>query len=213
MKTTHNGLSIILDGIDECDDRHLLLENFRSIALLENVKFVFFSRVERFIEDELVGHYGAVSINVAENNGQDIRTYVNFQVTNYISARPHLRAKEEYLKDRLEKGAEAMFQWVKLKMDSFNNNGHEERDVDRILDSVPSGLDSAYEQTFDRVSRSDGFMIPRVKTALQWLVCAMRPLTLRELRLLIDLSEEYGSMGTELEDSLEIYVRCAEEVE
>jgi WD40 repeat protein len=61
-----------------------------------------------------------------------------------------------------------------------------EADIQRILDEIPPGLDALYERTLKTMSQMNrGKLL--IKSILRWVVCAIRPLTIKEMECALKL--------------------------
>ena len=102
------------------------------------------------------------------------------------------------------------FRWIALQLNALKEC-RTKADLKKQLANLPQGLDKTYDQILLGIKERDhGY----VKTFLQWLSFAVRPLTLKELAttVAVDLSAENGpeyKSDNELQDVKDVLKLCS----
>lgn len=178
----------VLDGLDECHDviRKDLLDICQELA--ESAKVLIVSRRERDIEAaiEKVTYLQHLHITAAEN-GSDIQRYIHDQVKSLDLEDNRLGVQIE---QRLSEESDGMFLWVRLMIKELLDQTTM-TEMKEALDNLPVGLDQFYGRILDNINSYPRNWKIKALRALQWIVCAVRPLTISELEiaLAIEISQ------------------------
>lgn len=169
---------IILDGLDECPgvEREDILE--LCTDLVEDCSLLVFSRDLPDIATALhsVGTKAIVQelAVTRQDNQADIETYLREAV-------PDLNlddtALENMILQQLTDGARGMFLWVRLMIEHLAGQ-ITPKEIVTSLNDLPRDLNGVYSRLLNAIPGSQRVAAHKI---LQWLVCASRPLTLREL--------------------------------
>ena len=171
---------LIIDAIDECEEGSLLLQELHEIRSVENkpLHVLVFSRNEPWIYRKIES-WSKLSI-LPHLIHQDVTLYIDRS----LQKPPLSMIQEPELKSRiiavLTSGANGQFLWVKLMIQALQKATFIS-EIGKILDDLPRGLGQAYGRVLERlllegVKRQEaGHML------FKWLVCAERPLGLKEL--------------------------------
>ena len=224
---------IILDALDECTEREKLL-NWIQTVILENLEkdinlglhLIVTSRPEQEIEDKLKPYHYLDLAKEAENH--DLVTYLDYQLQNDSDLKKWNFDTQEQIKWTLMKQADGMyvyyqhlndriisqsnfrFRWVSLQLNELKEC-RTKTDLKKQLANLPQGLYETYDRILLGLKEKDhGY----VKTFLQWLSFAFRPLRLEELATTaaIDLSAENGpeyKSDNELQDIKDVLRICS----
>ncbi|GAB1318190.1 NACHT and WD domain-containing protein, variant [Madurella fahalii] len=185
----------VLDGVDESDTPDILLAHLSQIRSQTPIKIFFSSRplkaISRFDSAQIRSYFLR-----EEDTAEDIRGYA----TNVLQ-----RALPDYaelLRDvvsQIMKYASGSFLWVKLALDTLEENWHTQDDIRAALTEVPNGMIPMYQRMLstieDRMPRSRNM----ARRILTWATCGWRPLCLDELQ--VALEPEFSSF-INLEDTV-----------
>ena len=182
----------VLDGLDECEPqaRTELLQICKH--LMEKAKILITSRKENDIDRWMTQldekKLGTIIIE-PEDNCLDIRNYVENRVRDMEIDDEDL---ETLVIERLIGGANGMFLWVRLMIEDLSEAERDE-DLEEALKSLPDGLDELYARVLDRINNfKKESKRETARQLLQWIACAMEPLSIPELEhaLAITFDEE-----------------------
>lgn len=173
----------IIDALDESESSEALLDLLRSLTgSLTHLRILIVSRKTERLTLALNRLSGDVTVRLVEKDGHDhnsndIRMFAEKEIK-------HMRGSNE-LKQRVARGimdrAEGNFLWVRLVLEEILNC-HTEEAIQEALDEIPGGLGRLYQRMelaiLDNSRKANRIL---AKALLQWIICAHRPLTLREL--------------------------------
>jgi len=126
---------------------------------------------------------------VSENLQSDITSFINTEVQKQPQFTGTLG---EEVRKALMDGANGMFLWVSLILDDLKKSTNTTpRAIRKALKMLPSNLPSVYINILSKIRMEDRQL---AQTILRWLVWAVRPLTLQELRIAIAILPEHTSM-------------------
>ncbi|OQU95360.1 Ankyrin repeat-containing protein [Cladophialophora immunda] len=197
---------IIVDGLDECED---VRRTTRCLTLLSEgsarIKTFLSSRKIVDVED-FMSDYKRISIAARSS---DLRLYVAAEMENRMkpSNVRRLRIKDPSLKgeimDKLINGADGMFRWVAVQLDSFCEMPSD-FDIREALNTLPRGLFPSYERVLDRISRKHPLTQRLVQCALKWITyCNMEvPALLEALAVTEDTRQLKNLRKYEVQDIL-----------
>ncbi|OQE06082.1 hypothetical protein PENVUL_c020G06499 [Penicillium vulpinum] len=184
--------TIVIDALDECSSqqRRVLLEALEEIRqrCRDVVKIFVSSRHE---EDIAVSFKKGEILEVTcQANNEDLKQFVETEVERFVKrwstmhdeSTAVLQKLGEDIKEALMTGAQGMFLWVTLQLESISDIEHV-KDIDsirRVLTSLPPSLAKSYEAIYRRI-HSMGESTRRVAIqSFQWLLCAKRKLSVSE---------------------------------
>ena len=116
----------------------------------------------------------------------------------------------QHLSHRIITKCNCRFRWVALQLNALKEC-RTKADLNKQLADLPQGLDKTYDRILLGIRKRDrGYL----KTFLQWLSFAVRPLTLEELATTaaVDLSSENGpeyKSDNELQDNKDVLKICS----
>ncbi|KAF7371295.1 HET-domain-containing protein [Mycena sanguinolenta] len=179
----HQEIYLVLDALDECSERTMLLEILASIleAKLSTMHLIVTSRTEITYFDIAKE---AVLVSLDEAIRGDIELYVGDQLSNmggYIA-----KNKDGIRKQLLDKGSN-MFRLVALQLEAFRKSGGTKSKVNQALATMPTTLAGIYDHILEMTD-----MPEQVCRVMNWLIFAMRGMRLAELidALAFDFSQD-----------------------
>lgn len=192
--TSCSCLYIVIDALDECDERSrsLLLAKFLQILRPQNldggmrrkmIKLIIsgqplVSRAWRVGDGSLSQFYIDMEARPAGLVG-DLQRFVDYKVEDLIYNSNISEASGEQLKRRLYTLAENSFLWLSVVLDDLRHGlDYHDTDVQRVLTTIPGNLKDSYTKHLPPISESQ---LPRLRCYLQLLVASARPLTLSEV--------------------------------
>ncbi|KAJ8125064.1 hypothetical protein O1611_g8576 [Lasiodiplodia mahajangana] len=189
--------SILIDALDECTDYCMLLKLLKdAIGSNNNVRIAFTSRFQVKGEEVVDFFPNAAVVTILSQNANDVESYLDIEIPKRRAGCGMTDLQAAKLRKLLVDKANGMFMWVKLQLNLILDRNRAKRlrlegsvqeKLDRLDASEATGEDllySTYDDVYDaaigRNGRETG-VEEIVKTALCWVLCALRPLTLREL--------------------------------
>ena len=179
-----NPLIWILDAVDEADSPSLLISHLMRIHSTTPIKIFFSSRPMRI--PSLVAGYSShvTTYFLAEGDtASDIREYVQRALQIALPNDEHMRRD---ITDQMLANASGSFLWVKLSLDTLQDNWHTQDDIRKALTEIPLGMEKLYRRMLDGVKNQpprSGLMATRILT---WVACSWRPLNLAELEVALE---------------------------
>ncbi|KAJ7455528.1 hypothetical protein FB451DRAFT_1278062 [Mycena latifolia] len=181
---------IVLDGLDECEDRGSLLELLHTLVMDMAFNVCVASRPEPDIQEAL-SSTTTISLQMQEERAhvhQDIVHHINRE----LELRRELRRLPKKLKDEiratLESKASGMFRLVQCQLDILVRKSTS-ASVTRALQNLPTTLMEMYDRILERIDEDN---IEIARRALRWLADVKRPLRLAQLVEAIRI-EPYGN--------------------
>jgi len=181
--------------LDECEEesREKLLVRLKCLwndpFIEKRVKVIITSRPHIPVTSYLP-NVTQISLD-ASNLNKDITAFVTTEVPKLpcVSADSDLG---DEIRRVLISNSDGMFLWVSLILDDLKNSTTTKRRVIREkLKALPKSLPDVYKNILRRIRGEDR---RTAKTILQWIVCAIRPLTLQELTIAIAVRPEDTSI-------------------
>ncbi|KAI9889610.1 MAG: hypothetical protein M1814_005118 [Vezdaea aestivalis] len=180
----------ILDALDECSDFELIFQMIASLEQRHRIRIFLTSRklpeiTRKFMELQK-GHVAVATY--AEEISQD-DTEVDIRL--YLKAnRYKFHVTDENLRNvfihQILKKAEGCFLWVRLVLDELALTWSV-GEIERILKEVPQAMDPLYSRALKIMSSRSKPNRDLVRAILTWIVCAVRPLTVLELKTALKL--------------------------
>jgi ankyrin repeat protein len=189
-------IRVYIDALDECGEEAAvdLVGTFQRMA---NFLWICFSCRHY----PLIALEDGLEICVEKNNAQDIQTYLQHQLDDI-----------RYQKQILDK-ASGNFQWVKLVTDQVRHwirRGKPPKAIQNMITSLPVELSRLYEGFLANIDDSDTWQSLKL---FQWILFAVRPLTLRELRFAMVVDEDTTYLSIQECKESELYVDTDEAME
>ncbi|KFY29271.1 hypothetical protein V493_02446 [Pseudogymnoascus sp. VKM F-4281 (FW-2241)] len=171
-------LFLILDGINEADSQDFL-GCIMKIQSLVPIKLFLTSRPMK-IPSTSVANFLTTFFLHEEDTADDIRTYVHNVVSTALPDDPEFQG--DIINQVLAK-ASGSFLWVKVVLETLQDNWHTKEDIQNVLTEVPKGMESLYQQMLDTVKHQSPRLQHMAKRILTWAICCWRPLTVAELQI------------------------------
>ena len=196
--------TLVLDGLDECEDRVVLLGSIIEILKNSNAKIIVLSRREAdFIQTLQI--FPQIRFGKTDN-GQDILSFLQSRILSNDKLRK-LSSKNDVLKrfgndlaTELSNRSDGSFLWAKTALREIESTATTS-EIIAVIKGLPSDLKQFYEfilvgysKRLDAVKRRICCMIFR------WLICAARPLSGRELRAAIEYEYLHPNLACEEND-------------
>jgi ankyrin repeat protein len=201
--------TFVIDGLDECvhsdDNSRLSSDNIRS-GFLQTLKhavakttsrIMIMSRDESDIRnavyDTTLGgaHLAIYEHRITKEDVQhDLLHYSESTIKEKFSDKTP--AQREELSRQLIEGSHGMFLWVKLQASNLERRGKgkNNKQLGRIIEETPPGLDRLYERNWDEIERLGEPDRTRALAILRWAAFAIRPLTVREMTESVLVADE-----------------------
>ncbi|KAL8719491.1 MAG: hypothetical protein Q9225_003518 [Loekoesia sp. 1 TL-2023] len=177
----------IIDALDECTDFGCFLPMLTKIDKKIPLRVLVTSRPSSTIHTLLLQEKLQTltkEVNV-ESSYEDIRIVLEAN-TRFLPIDDPAACKR--LITRILDKSNGCFLWASLVLKELETT-HSEQQIQEVLDSVPSEMDSLYTRILDNMA-----MVPRnqklAQAILRWTVCAVRPLSVEELKEAIRLDLE-----------------------
>ena len=178
------GLFWVLDAIDEMDPQSQLINSLMKIQPATSVRIFLTSRPIKILTSPIAIGSSMITHFLSENDtGHDIRTYVNNAVCKALPASKEIQ--EDVISQVLAK-ASGSFLWVKLAMETLEQNWHTQDDIRKVFTEVPRGMESLYDQMLNRVASQSSRLQLLAKKVLTWAACCWRPLSIAELQTVLE---------------------------
>ncbi|KAL8793896.1 MAG: hypothetical protein Q9195_003515 [Heterodermia aff. obscurata] len=198
---------IVVDALDECRERPLLLATVTSLKerLSPNCKILLTSRWELDIQ-RVISKLEIRDLEArAHRVDNDISLYVRSVLESDERLSRHRQDTKAIILEKLSEGAHGMFRWVQCQVDHIKAL-RTAKDVKKALLELPPDLDSTYDDILLRINQTDKLYLKR---ALQFVAFSARPMTLAEVAEAIiienDISEvDEDSRLQQPQDLLEI---------
>lgn len=173
--------TIVLDALDECEpeSRHEIVNAIESVfKSRKSLKVFISSRPDRDIRQRF-SNKPNIDIQ-ATHNENDIMEFVNEEITKHGRWAKMSTDLRSHIVRVLHDRSEGMFQWVFLQTKELLNL-ETDRAIKARLGVLPSGLKTLYDEIYSKIkARSDHDRI-LVENAFKWVMCAIQPLTSKEL--------------------------------
>lgn len=189
----------VLDGLDECEeeslkqlldtlDNHFLESNNRPKALL---KVILVSRSQPVFIETKLHRYPRIALEDSKAEvGQDVEKYIFAKVAELASEQNLSEDQLLQIRQTMVASAEGTFLWVGFVADELK--GRSWRKINDILHGVPKGLGGIYRRLLLRIQDKDNLL-----PILQWVVLAVRPLTVHELAMAVVIQGSDSPMSAE----------------
>lgn len=173
----------IIDALDESESPKVLLELLQSLSTFRTpIRVLIVSRKTESLSLAFSRLSVAIPIDIIQRDGQedttsDIQLYVEHELK-YMRGTEDLKTQVmESILDR----ADGNFLWVNLVLEEILGC-HTQQAIERTLEEIPAGMSALY-QRMELAVANNSKEADRIlaKTLLTWIICAHRPLTLKEL--------------------------------
>lgn len=221
VKNSHlQELYVVIDALDECDMDSMetllvLLEPY--IELQEDdlgqsdqkylgcpIKWLLTSRNELRIKQPLTGSL-AISLEENASHVDDVvLKFIDVKVKQLTRVKHYDETLRNLVEEKLREKAEGTFLWVALACRELSKPSVLSVNTEEVLLQLPSGITPLYTRIMDQVlTSSDEKSTLYIKSILQSMVVALRPLTLPELAVVAGLPKQYQRNIRVLEEYVE----------
>jgi hypothetical protein len=173
-------LFLVLDGIDESDSQALLVSHLLKLQSLTPIKVFLTSRPMKIPTSTANSSIISTCFLHEEDTYDDIRAYVKNFVTTALPDDPDFQG--DIVNQVLAK-ASGSFLWVKLALQTLQDNWHTRDDIRKALTEVPKGMELLYQQMLDTIDAQSPRFREMARRILTWAVCCWRPLSISELQV------------------------------
>lgn len=173
----------IIDALDESDSSKDILELFQNLPTFRTpIRIFIISRKTEALSLGFDRLSVSVPVDIIQRDGQedltrDIRMYVEHELK-YMRGSEDLKLQ---VMESILRRADGSFLWVHLVLEEILGC-HTQQAIEQTLEEIPAGMGALYQRMEHAVvntpKEADRIL---AKTLLTWIVCARRPLTLKEL--------------------------------
>ncbi|KAF3147186.1 hypothetical protein TWF703_000026 [Orbilia oligospora] len=214
----------ILDAIDECEDhgRSQLARVLRELYSTRknfNLKFLLTSRPYGEIRQDFkplavlglpVIHLSGESENEMEKISREIDIFINAKVQEIRDKLNITDNDRNFLLKRLKIIPNRTYLWVYITLDLIESDIKSNMDINRyriaeVTSYLPQKLDEEYEKILSKIRNRE-----KARRLLQIIIAAVRPLTLHEMNIALNLEDNhqsYSSLDLESEECFRDSVR------
>ena len=179
----HKPLYWIIDGLDESDSSKDLLDLLQNLPTFRTpIRIFIVSRKTEALSLAFDRLSVSVPVDIIQRDGQedtsyDIRIYVEHELR-YMRGTEDLKLQ---VMESILHRADGSFLWVHLVLEEILGC-HTQQAIEQTLEEIPAGMGALY-QRMELAVANNSKEADRIlaKTLLTWIVCARRPLTLKEL--------------------------------
>ncbi|KAH8801511.1 WD40-repeat-containing domain protein, partial [Xylogone sp. PMI_703] len=189
----------VIDGLDESEDSSSFLDLLLSILHpYIPLRVLFISRKTAKLKNSFdklgIGQFHEQSI-CSTDILPDIRLLVEARTKS-------LMVDEDYrgtLVESIVERSQGNFLWTTLVLNELQNC-HSKESIHRTLEDIPRHMEPFYRRTLDLMSKAT-YGKDLTKAILIWVTCAMRPITIYELReaLLADTKNTFFRLGESIQ--------------
>jgi WD40 repeat protein len=175
---------LVLDGIDEADSQSLLVTQMMKIQSTIPFKLFFTSRP---IKIPSIQEGSLSSLTTCFLREEDTHNDISAYIQNIVrTALPGDLEFQDDIIDQVMTKASGSFLWVKLALDTLQDNWHTKEDIRKVLTEVPKGMESLYKQMLEMVKAQSPRLQLMAKRILTWTICCWRPLSVAELQVALE---------------------------
>ncbi|KAI0537078.1 hypothetical protein GGR58DRAFT_361265 [Xylaria digitata] len=173
----------ILDGLDECINHEEILPLLSKVPTEFPLQFFLTSRPLPELQNDLKSSKFTTMIQevLPEYTQDDIKRYI----AGHTSFSDPQAGDESNLVSTLLTRSNGNFLWVKLVLKELRKLLSVET-IRKVLEDVPAGMDHLYRRSLETISE-ETYVKPLTKAILMWAVCSIRPMTIIELQLALQL--------------------------
>lgn len=190
----HDSIIVIIDAIDECDDKTQRLIMSRIIRMITSdgvpsVKFFITSRPNTPAV-HLLNSSSAPSVRLSLEEQQDtinkdIHLVIRQRLESLVARGKCEEPTQHKLEDMLVAKADSTFLWVSLNLKWLEDRLHvQPSEVDKLVQKLPPNLPLTYQRNLEAIPRDD---IDLASKLLRILAVKARPLTVDEISILLSV--------------------------
>ncbi|KAL8823269.1 MAG: hypothetical protein Q9191_006015 [Dirinaria sp. TL-2023a] len=174
----------VLDALDEADSPSMLTSHLLKAHSVTPIKIFISSRPMRI--PSLAAGYGSqitASFLTEKDTQSDIQAYVRHALRDALPEDEQIR--DEITNQILSK-ASGSFLWVKVALETLQDNWHTQDDIQKALTELPQGMDDMYSKMLDTIERQPHRTRLIARRILTWTACSWRPLRITELEIALE---------------------------
>ena len=202
LDTSSQSIFVIIDALNECEDRKLFLEELRNYTRANpasTAKLIISCRVEPVIFEQLSDTDTQPNLLPVqrEDTADDMLLYITTQISADRKMRAWPRPLKELVQNKLLARADGMFLWTKLMIGQIASQATLDA-VEKALNDLPPDLPQTYLRILSNLQVG-----PYLKRILQWLCMSNRTLRAQELKLILEIAHSdtaYNSKRAILND-------------
>ncbi|KAI9690720.1 MAG: hypothetical protein M1820_009872 [Bogoriella megaspora] len=174
----------VFDAIDESDQQSLLTVALAKIRSVSPIKVLLSSRPMKVPIGTASFGSSILSFFLSEiHTMQDIRSYI----TNFIrGALPADKEVQQDVIDQVLTKASGSFLWVRLALESLEENWHTQEDILNALTDIPFGMVPLYQRMLTKVTSQPPKTQMLAQRILTWVCCSWRPLLIDEMKTALE---------------------------
>ncbi|KAM7210451.1 NACHT domain containing protein [Rhypophila decipiens] len=198
---------LVIDALDECiiDQQQLLSLIVQISSVSAHVKLVVSSRNLVQIEEQLasVAQQARISLELnAESVTAAVEAFIRHKVLCLSQLKQYDSTMENFIRDYLSSDANGTFLWVALVCQALADPDVQEWHTREVLHTFPPGLDDLYLRMVRYIKKSKDRL--HCKRILATVSVVQRPINLRELATLVELTDSITSYRERLEKLIAI---------
>ena len=170
-----------LDAIDEADSQSSLINRLLNAQSMTPIKVFLTSRPLKIPSS--FGLSVPILFLSEEDTVNDIRAYVHSAIRSTL---PDDEDIQDDIADQILAKAEGSFLWVKLAIETLQDNWHTQDDIRNALTEVPKGMQSLYERMLGMIEAQSPRLRLLAARILSWAACSWRPLSIAELKVVLE---------------------------
>lgn len=175
----------VLDALDEADVPSTLISSLTKIRSMTPIRIFVTSRPMRIPSGGATPGSPIRTCFLSEDDtGGDIRAYVRYAVREALPD-DEQQIRDDIIEQVLSK-AEGSFLWVKLALETLQDNWHTQDDIRKVLTEMPKGMEHLYTRMLDKIESQSPRLQLMAKRILTWTACCWRPLGITELQLALE---------------------------
>ncbi|KAI4130709.1 MAG: hypothetical protein LQ338_001610 [Usnochroma carphineum] len=205
-------VDIIIDAIDECDDKtqSLFARRIAELIKLDSstlIKFIITSRPNTPAAFALDAESSRlVKLSLEENQdiiGRDVNMVIHHRLEMLVRRGGCIPSAREYLERTLVSKADRTFLWITLVLQLLEQRRvlSTKKDVMKIVDHLPPDLSSVYQHLLLSIPEDDRALASRI---LRTVLASSRPLTVEEIGIILSLEPGTEPTSPDAEASLSI---------
>jgi hypothetical protein len=214
----------VFDALDECQyrDRKILIRSLKHLYTSASInpnrastlKFVVTSRPYNDIElsfYSLTDRFPIIRLAGEEESDKisyEIGVVINAKVEEIAKKRKLRENARSALQKRLHETPNRTNLWLHLTLDQVEIGlGSAEKKLRKIVNTLPKSIEEAYEKILAKCQQQD-----EAKRVLHIIVAALRPLTLNEIDVALEIkpdSKSYNDLDLEGDEKRKAWIRAA----
>jgi hypothetical protein len=195
----------IIDALDQCDETmEAFVASFELLGKAKRpAKLLVLSR-QGSASSTLAAQFPrltSLDLDAETEHETAISTAIELRVADLCRKwrSPHLRS---VITEKLSKTANGMYLLPMMTVKSLKKVNATPNNIQRVLDTLPDDLVSAYRQTLDHIEEADR---PLAASVLLWVLFAARPMSVLELSSIVGLdSSVKNSHGLRMNTSIDL---------